>query len=98
MPGKRNSLGRFEKPDKMDTNGGFTFPMPKGWSSKVILIVGLVFLVSPWLFMMAKNNTFTGIPTKVNDFYENYFTCSCPANKTANITAPAPNKDNGGSF
>ncbi len=99
MPGKRNSLGRFEKANTMDTNGGFTFPIPMGWSSKIILIVGLVFLVSPWLFMMAKNNTFSGIPTKVNDFYENYFACSCTTNKTANTTdAPAPNKDKGSSF
>ena len=100
MPSKRNSLGRFEKKaDEMDNQRGFTFPIPTGWSSRIIFIIGLVFLVSPWLFMMAKNNTLSGVSTKVNDFYETYFTCYCPTNVTANnTTTPTPKKDNGGSF
>ena len=96
---KRNSLGRFEKTENIKFEGGFTLPMPTGWSSKIILIVGLVFLVSPWIFMMAKNNTLSGLSTKVNDFYDVYFTCSCPTNGTANSTdTSAPNKNKGNSL
>ena len=96
---KRNSLGRFEKTENIKFEGGFTFPMQTGWSAKIILIVGLVFLVSPWIFMVAKNNTLSGLSTKVNDFYDVYFTCSCPTNGTANSTdTSAPNKNKGNSL
>ena len=99
MSAKRNSLGRFEKTENIKFEGGFTFPIPTGWSSKILLIVGLVILVSPWIFLMAKNNTLSGLSTKVNDFYDVYFTCSCPTNGTINITdTSASSKRNGNSF
>ena len=59
---KRNSLGRFEKTENIKFEGGFTFPMPTGWSSKIILIVGLIFLVSPWIFMVAKRDERSRFP------------------------------------
>ena len=83
MRGRRNSLGRFEKTEKLDTEGGFTFPVPKGWSTRLILVVGLIFLISPWIFMMIRNNALDGVSTRVKDFYENYFACNCPTNLTA---------------
>ena len=79
-PGKRNALGRYEKTDSLNQDGGFSMPLPKSWGPRIMMMVGLIFLVSPWLFMLIKNNTMTvtGITSKVNHFYDTYFSCYCP--------------------
>jgi hypothetical protein len=80
MAGRRNSLGRFEKTELTQAEGGFTFPVPTGWSTKLIIVVVFIFLVSPWIFMMIKNNAMAGLSDKITGFYENYFSCNCPIN------------------
>jgi hypothetical protein len=97
MKAKRNSLGRFEKPDpsfQECQDVECTVRIPTGWSMRFILLILGFFLISPWIFMMTKKNTLTGISTKVNDFYDGYFSCACPANSTCTQEAePTPTKN-----
>ncbi len=86
MKAKRNSLGRFEKTDSPSDDYQdleYTFRIPTGWSTRIFLLIVGFFLISPWLFMMTKKKSLTGISEKVTDFYDGYFSRSCP-----NITCP----------
>jgi hypothetical protein len=86
MKQKRNTLGRFEKNDSTAEEYQeveCTFRIPAGWSTRIILLIVGFFLISPWLFMITKKKSLTGISEKVTDFYDGYFSCSCP-----NITCP----------
>ena len=69
----------------------FSITLPKSIFGKCIALLFVLFLASPWLYMMVKNNALGGFTVKVADFYETTFSCQCPsANNT--ITTKALNK------
>ena len=93
MPvGRRNSLGRFVRTETPDYEPVYNFPVPKGWSIKLIYVILFIFLISPWMFMMFKNkNTLLSTITDfTGNFYENHFSCKCPSNNSEE--APAQTK------
>ncbi len=93
MPlGRRNSLGRFVRSEPAQYDPAYNFPVPKGWSIKLIYVIIFIFLISPWIFMMFKNknNLISTISDFTGKFYENHFSCRCPSNCT--YDAPANTK------
>ncbi len=78
MPVKRNSFGRFEKFIPDDETEPI-IKLPRGWGFKTIgLLLLALFLISPWIVMIVKNNTLSLFQEKVTDFYEEVFSYSCP--------------------
>ncbi len=84
MPVKtRAANGRFESCDKsliMETPVSEVFQ--KEWFLKIVKFVILLFVISPWLVIFVKNNIYSNISKKVNDFYDDNFSC---ANACANL-------------
>lgn len=96
MPGaKRNAQGRYEKTPKDDTP-----PIPNvipSWVTgrRLTMAIIMIILVSPWMFMMIKNDIYGSMKLKVVDFYENHFSCHCPCNTTKIPTQEPDTKVNG---
>ena len=71
----------------------FSITLPKSYFGKCIALLFVLFLASPWLYMMAKvkNNTLGGFTVKVADFYQTTFICQCPSSYNT-VTTKALNK------
>jgi hypothetical protein len=83
MPARRNSLGRYEKTELVQNEPAFNFNFPRGLSTKFILIILVIFMMSPWIFMIVKKKTISGISSKLSDFYDNNFSCNCVTDKNS---------------
>src|SRR5690349_10100285 len=101
MPVKRNLLGRFEKAEENTFEEGINLTFSGNFGKKVFIFILILFVVSPWLFIIVKRNSIKGISAKVNEFYDDYFSCACaseriPSNKQNDQTTPIEEKTKGG--
>lgn len=71
MPPKRNAQGMFTKKEPI-------FGLSKYWTNTILLIIGILIIISPWIYIMIKKNALSGMSTTLKDFYENNFSCVCP--------------------
>jgi len=97
-PIKRNSQGRYEKSNKDEVTPGIVgVSLPKVTTSRVLICLAVIFLMSPWILLKVRNNTFDQIKVKVSGFYENHFACSksCSCTNTTTPEMPDSSKKNG---
>ena len=77
----RNSSGRFEPltPKIREQHGDgidLSFIIPRRWLLNFSMLTVIFILISPWLFMMIKKNSFSSISQKVTEFYDDNFSCN----------------------
>lgn len=90
----RSSLGRFQQNNNnTDTPQHNThqdiIPENQKWIAKAILIIGFIFLFSPWMFMVSKSNSLFNMIRRLVEFYDDNFSCKIEipvCNCTSNIT------------
>ena len=95
---RRSSLGRFVKLGGTKAPEQSTlFKLPKGWTSRILILIGILFILSPWIFVMMRNNSIVKFLVKFAEFYDQTFpsNCECPVcpvcpvlNSWNNMTAP----------
>jgi len=82
MPPKtRLSNGRFESTsaktkDQSEDGIDLSFVLPRRWLYNLSFLAIIVIVVSPWLFMMIRKQSFSSITQKVTDFYDDNFSCN----------------------
>lgn len=76
---KRSNSGKFETISTPDDDGDktstFTFNVPRAWIYKLTVLMVLFLLMSPWLFLVFRNNGFSVLSRKVAAFYDSNFSC-----------------------
>ncbi len=76
----RNASGRFEPvtptPNSTPEDDDLNINIPKSIIYKIILILAMLILLSPWLFLMIRKNSISSISQKVTDFYDDNFSCN----------------------
>lgn len=80
----RSNTGKFETLTKtLDTDGEPMLSLiPRGWVPKIVFVLFLVFVVSPWMFLIVKKNSISTVAQKINDFYDDSFSCKMSATAT----------------
>jgi uncharacterized membrane protein SpoIIM required for sporulation len=81
----RNASGRFESTPMTPTkkmadsdeeyNPMETIKISRKWITKVIFLLSVILLASPWMFLLMKNNALSVISNKVSEFYDDNFSC-----------------------
>jgi hypothetical protein len=87
---RRGPSGKYEmspqkKLELMETPIGM--PLPKGLILKITMYVVLLLLISPWVFIMIKNNSIGNMSQKVNDFYDDNFSCNSRTSQKSQNTS-----------
>src|SRR5690348_11101102 len=72
---KRGTNGKFITSDKLEMLDT-PIAIPKNMFSKVVVLLVLIIIVSPWLFLLFRNNGIGHMSKKVSDFYDENFSCS----------------------
>jgi hypothetical protein len=72
--GKFISLKKEQESDMIDTIE--TIRISKRWVYKIFLILTFFIIVSPWMFLLMKNNSLTVVTKKITEFYDDNFSCS----------------------
>ena len=94
---KRNKLGQFEPLTpgecKSDSSNFLIDKLPKLWINKLVYVVVLMLMISPWIFIALRKNSITKITQSVTEFYDDTFSCNCESICNLNMTIPqAPKK------
>ena len=48
----------------------------KKWFFRIMVYTILILITSPWIFIMMKKNSISNLGQKVNEFYDDNFSCS----------------------
>jgi uncharacterized membrane protein SpoIIM required for sporulation len=62
-----------------------TIRLSKQWVYKIFLILTFFIMVSPWMFLVVKNNSLTVVTKKITDFYDNNFSCTAYKEQLENV-------------
>jgi hypothetical protein len=76
----RSNCGKFislKKTDDRDLRDQVeAMRMSKRWVYKIFLLLTFFIIVSPWVFLILKNNSLTLLTRIISDFYDDNFSCS----------------------
>jgi hypothetical protein len=77
----RSSGGKFISLKKEQQDADFidsidTIKLSKRWVYKIFLLLTFFIIVSPWLFLVLKNNSLTVVTKRITEFYDDNFSCS----------------------
>jgi hypothetical protein len=76
----RSNCGRFvslKKQQEVDVIDPIeTFKLSKRWVYRIFLLLTFFIMVSPWMFLVVKNNGLSTVTEKISDFYGSNFGCS----------------------
>lgn len=61
---------------KLETDtSDLTVKVPSGWFNRILIFMFIFMIISPWLFLMLKNNGLLVLQDKITDFYATNFAC-----------------------
>ena len=80
MPRIRNSFGRFIRSDNDDgpNESKISQVISNGIILKIILVSLIIMVLSPWIYLVYRNNSINYLLTKITEFYQTQFSCVCP--------------------
>lgn len=73
----RCSNGRFTNSSEVEKND-MVFQVNRNYLYLILKVSLITFILSPWIFLLFKRDNVDFYSTKIGQFYEDSFTCSCP--------------------
>jgi hypothetical protein len=75
----RSNCGKFvsvkKREDTEDIMEVEIMKRSKRWVYKIFLLLTFFIVVSPWMFLVFKNNSLTHISRRITEFYDENFSC-----------------------
>ncbi len=87
MPRQRDNNGKFitsqteYKGVMTNTDSLIDVDATRIWFIKVVVLLILFTVISPWIFLIVKNNSIGNVSQKITDFYDENFSCKSMENE-----------------